>query len=109
MNQKTRKLSKEIESREKLRQNLLESQEKQLKQFDEETKHLQQRLENTLKSENPQLKATNAWCRITNALIQKYKPMTQQDTNRALKELTRIEGALLAGGFLTEQELKEAL
>ncbi len=38
MNQKARKLSKEIESREKLRQNLLESQEKQLKQFDEETK-----------------------------------------------------------------------
>ena len=109
MNQKARKLSKEIESREKLRQNLLESQEKQLKQFDEETKHLQQRLENTLKSENPQLKATNVWCRITNALIQKYKPMTEQDANRALKELTRIEGALLAGGFLTEQELKEAL
>ena len=40
MNQKARKLSKEIESRERLRQNLLESQEKQLKQFDEETKHL---------------------------------------------------------------------
>ena len=44
MNQKARKLSKEIESRERLRQNLLESQEKQLKQFDEETKHLQQTL-----------------------------------------------------------------
>ena len=35
--------------------------------------------------------------------------MTEQDPNKALKELTRIEGALLAGGFLTEQELKEAL
>ncbi len=109
MNQKARKLSKEIESREKLRQNLLESQQKQLKQFDEETKNLQERLENTLKSENPQLKAANAWCRITNALIQKYKPMTETDSSRALKELIRIEGALLAGGFLTEQELKEAL
>lgn len=109
MNQKARKLSKEIESREKLRQNLLESQEKQLKQFDEETKHLQQRLKNSLRCENPQLKAANAWCRITNALIQKYKSMTEEDSNRALKELTRIEGALLAGGFLTEQELKEAL
>ena len=30
-------------------------------------------------------------------------------SDKALKELTRIEGALLAGGFLTEQELKEAL
>ena len=72
MNQKARKLSKEIESRERLRQNLLESQEKQLKQFDEETKHLQQRLENTLRTENPQSKATHAWCRITNALIRKF-------------------------------------
>ena len=53
--------------------------------------------------------AANAWCRITNALIRKYKHLTEQDPNRALKELTRIEGALLAGGFLTEQELKEAL
>lgn len=109
MNQKARKLSKEIENREKLRQNLLESQEKQLKQFDEETKHLQQRLENTLRTENPQSKATSAWCRITNALIRKYKLMTEEDPNKALKDLTRIEGALLAGGFLTEQELKEAL
>ena len=109
MNQKARKLSKEIESRERLRQNLLESQEKQLKQFDEETKHLQQRLENALRFENPQSKATNAWCRITNALIRKYKPMTEQDPNKALKELTRIEGSLLADGFLREQELKEAL
>ena len=109
MNQKARKLSKEIESRERLRQNLLESQEKQLKQFDEETKHLQQRLENTLRFENPQSKAANAWCRITNALIRKYKFMTEQDPNKALKESTRIEAALLAGGFLTEQELKEAL
>ena len=109
MNQKVRKLSTEIESREKLRQNLLELQEKQLKQFDEETKYLQQRLENTLRFENPQSKATNAWCRITNALIRKYKPMTEEDPNKALKELTRIEGALLAGGFLTEKDLEEAL
>lgn len=77
--------------------------------IDEEIKHSQQRLESTLRTENPQSKATNAWCRITNALIRKYKPMTEQDPNKALKELTRIEGALLAGGFLTEQELKEAL
>ena len=140
MNQKARKLSKEIESREKLRQNLLESQEKQLKQFDEEyfdgpfgsksynnklylrtyyngktsiylidSKNIERKISTTTRTENPHSKATNAWCRITNALIRKYKPMTEQDPNKALKELTRIEGALLAGGFLTEQELKEAL
>ena len=64
MNQKARKLSKEIESRERLRQNLLESQEKQLKQFDEETKHLQQRLENTLRFEN---KDTHTYLTIGNS------------------------------------------
>ena len=69
----------------------------------------QERIKNTSRTENPQSKATNAWCRIINALIRKFKPMTEQDPDKALKELTRIEGALLAGGFLTEQELKEAL
>ena len=69
----------------------------------------QERIKNTSRTENPQSKATNAWCRITNALIRKYKPMTEQDPNKALKELTRIEGALLAGGFLTEKDLEEAL
>ena len=69
----------------------------------------QERIKNTSRTENPQSKATNAWCRITNALIRKYKPMTEDDPNKALKELTRIEGALLAGGFLTEKDLEEAL
>ena len=62
----------------------------------------QERIKNTSRTENPQSKATNA-------LIRKYKPMTEQDPNKALKELTRIEGALLAGGFLTEKDLEEAL
>lgn len=66
-------------------------------------------LEDSMGNNYPSGKATEAWCRITNALIRKYKPMTEQDPNKALKELTRIEGALLAGGFLTEQDLEEAL
>ena len=70
---------------------------------------LLKQMEDLQRSEEPSTKATILWCRITNALIRKYKPMTEEDPNRALKELTRIEGALLAGGFLTEQELKEAL
>lgn len=109
MNQKARKLSEQLCNRETMRKNLIESQQKQLQEFDEETNRINTRLKNTLANCNPQTKAANAWCRITNALIRKYKPMTEQDPNRALKELTRIEGALLAGGFLTEQELKEAL
>ena len=109
MNQKARKLQEQIIKRESLRSNLVENQKKQLEDFDNETTRLQDRLENTLRNCNPQIKAANAWCRITNALIRKYKHLTEEDPNRALKELTRIEGALLAGGFLTEQELKEAL
>ena len=107
MSAKTRKLQKQIIERKNQRENIVKEHDKFLVKFDEETKHLQQRLENTLRSENSQSKATNSWCRITNALIRKYKPMTEEDPNRALKELTRIEGALLAGGFLTENELQE--
>lgn len=109
MNQKARKLQEQIIKRESLRSNLVKNQNKQLEDFDNETTRLQDKLETTLRNCNPQTKATNAWCRITNALIKKYKPMTETDSNRALRELTRIEGVLLASGFLTEQELKGAL
>ena len=109
MNQKARKLSEQLVKRKELRKNLVKVQEENLKDFDKETEDLKQKLDNILMVENPQNKSTEAWCRITNALIRKYKPMTEEDPVRALKELTRIEGALLAGGFLTEQELKEAL
>jgi 5S rRNA maturation endonuclease (ribonuclease M5) len=109
MNQKARKLSEQLIKRETIRENLIKSQKKQLEDFDNETKRINDRLNMTLANCNPQIKAAKAWCRITNALIRKYKHLTEQDPNRALKELTRIEGALLAGGFLTEQELEEAL
>ena len=109
MNQKARKLSEQIAVRRVLRDLLIQSQQRTLQDFDDETKNMEKELEMCTRMENPQSKAANAWCRITNALIRKYKPMTEQDPNKALKELTRIEGALLAGGFLTEQELKEAL
>ena len=59
--------------------------------------------------ESPQVSAANLWCRITNAIIAKYKPLSEENPEEAVKQLTRIEGALLSGGFLTEQELKEAL
>ena len=77
MNQKTRRLSEQLVQRETMRENLIKSQKKSLKEFDEETERLNNRLENTLRNCNPQTKATKAWCRITNALIHKYKPLTE--------------------------------
>lgn len=59
--------------------------------------------------ESPQISAANLWCGITNALIAKYKPLSESNPEEAVKQLLMIQGALLAGGFLTEQELKEAL
>lgn len=109
MNQKARKLQEQIIKRESLRKNLVKSQKKQLEDFDNETIKLQNRLELTIQSCNSQIKTIESYCRITNALIKKYKEMTEKDSNRALKELTRIEGFLLADGFLTEQELREGV
>lgn len=60
-------------------------------------------------SEQPLYKATAEWCRITNALIAKYKPMSETNPVQAYEELNQIKGSLLTGGYLTEQELKEAL
>ena len=106
MNQKIRKLQNQILTREKQRENLVKHQKKALDEFDMETKKIENRLVQSLQSENPQIKATNAWCNITNALIRKYKQMTEEDPVKALRELTKIEGALLAGGFLTQEELE---
>ena len=53
--------------------------------------------------------ATEMWCRITNALISKYKEMSEEDPKGAVEDLLRLEGALLAGGFLTKEELEKGL
>lgn len=58
---------------------------------------------------SPELRATNLWCKITNALIAKYKTMSEENPNEVVKQLTRLEGALLAGKFLTEEELEKGL
>lgn len=54
-----------------------------------------------------QLTATELWCRLTNALIAKYKTMSEENPNRAVTELLRIEGSLIADGFLTKEELEK--
>ena len=56
-----------------------------------------------------QLTATELWCRLTNALIEKYKVMAEENPSGAIQELLRIEGALIAGGFLTKEDLARAL
>ena len=54
-----------------------------------------------------QLTATELWCRLTNALIAKYKTMSEENPNKAVVELLRIEGSLIADGFLTREELEK--
>jgi hypothetical protein len=55
------------------------------------------------------LTATELWCRLTNALIAKYKTMTEENPSKAEIELLRLEGALIAGEFLTREELEKGL
>lgn len=56
-----------------------------------------------------ELTATELWCRITNALIKKYKAMADENSNKATIELLRLEGALIAGEFLSREELERGL
>ena len=102
-------LQEQILKRNSLRKTLVKDQKKALEDFDDETTRLQNKLELLIQSNNPQINAAEKWCRLTNALISKYKHMAEENPNRAIEEITRIEGALITGGFLTEQELEEAL
>lgn len=56
-----------------------------------------------------ELTVTELWCRITNALIKKYKTMADENPEKATIELLRLEGALIAGGFLSMEELEKGL
>ena len=56
-----------------------------------------------------QCSATEAWCRLTNALIDKYKHLAEENPEKAIKEITQIEGCLITGGYLTQKQLEEAL
>jgi len=55
------------------------------------------------------LTATELWCRITNALVIKYKIMADESPNKATVELLRLEGTLIANGFLSREELERGL
>ena len=56
-----------------------------------------------------ELTATELWCRVTNALIAKYKTMADENSDKATIELLRLEGALITGGFLSREELERGL
>ena len=56
-----------------------------------------------------ELTATESWCRVTNALIKKYKTMADENPDKATIELLRLEGALIVGGFLSREELERGL
>lgn len=56
-----------------------------------------------------ELTVTELWCRITNVLIKKYKTMADENPEKATIELLRLEGALIAGGFLSREELEKGL
>lgn len=70
---------------------------------------LKKELETIQAMEQPMMSATNLWCKITNAIITKYKHMSEENPEEAVKQLTRMEGSLLADGFLTSEELEKAL
>lgn len=53
--------------------------------------------------------AANAWCRITNALIRKYKTMAEENPQECVNQLNKLQGILVGNNYLTEQELNEAL
>ena len=106
MNRKQKKLQQQLSNRNNLRKEFIKNQKQQLKDFDNETEEIRKNLELTQASLNPLNQATELWCKITNALIKKYKTMTDEDSAKAYKQLLRLEGALLAGGFLTKDELK---
>lgn len=55
------------------------------------------------------LNATNEWCRVTNALIAKYKRLSETKPEKCLEELATIKEWLVQNNFLTEEELRKAL
>lgn len=58
---------------------------------------------------NNQQSATELWCRVTNALINKYKPMAESDPEKVVCDLNTITDFLVTYGFLTKEELNKAL
>ena len=107
MSAKTRKLQKQILERKNQRENIVNENHKFLAKFDEETNKLQERLDLALMMDKPQIKAAQLYCSLSNAIIRKFKPMSEEDATKAYRQLLKLEGVMLASGLFTEQELHE--
>ena len=107
MSAKTRKLQKQIIERKNQRENIVKEHDKFLVKFDEETNKLQKRLDMSLMMDKPQIKAAKLYCSLSNAIIRKFKPMSEEDATKAYRQLLKLEGVMLASGLFTEQELHE--
>lgn len=106
---KAQRLNKDLEERKLLRDKIVKNQEKSLKEFDTETAKIQTRLEKVLNAQAAPVNAVAMWCKLSNAIIAKYKPLTEEDPIRAYKELLKLEGVLLASGLLTQEELDKGI
>lgn len=106
---KAQRLSKDLEQRKLLRNKIIRNQEKVLKEFDDETNKLETRLEKVRIAQSASVQSTTMWCKLSNAIIRKYKPLSEKDSTKAYKELLRLEGVLLANGLFTQEELEKAI
>ena len=103
---KLKELMKDLEET----RDAIEHKQKDIDYYIKQEEDLIKQIKMLEKLESPMMNAaTNLWCRLTNALIAKYKPMAEENPDRVVKELTQIEGALLMGGYLTKEELDKAL
>lgn len=105
MNQRQMELQKDLEE---IRTQIRETDTRKNELLNRESS-LKKELETIHTMEQPMMVATNLWCKISNAIIAKYKSMSEENPQEAVKQLTRMEGALLSGGFLTDEDLERAL
>lgn len=105
MNNELMKLHKDLAE---VRSQITESEDN-IESLRQEEKEIISKIQMKEALNKPSYSATSLWCRLTNALIRKYKPMALENSEEAVKQLLQIEGALLTGGFLTQEELDKAL
>lgn len=106
---KAQRLSRDLEQRKVLRAKILRNQEKTLKEFDEETSKLETRLEKTTIAQSTPAQSAIMWRKLSNAIIAKYKPLSEKTPTKAYKELLKLENMLLVSGLFTQEELYKGL
>lgn len=91
MNAKARKLTNELTQRELMRQKILADQEKFLKDFDEDTNKINERLQKVLNSEEMQ-KGLKALCNLTtNAIRLACADVPAEKQVKVYKQLLKIK------------------